>query len=81
MPSEDTKISEFNQYQNSEKVPFIIYACLECIIENIDGCKTNPENSFTAKVSQHIRSGYSMSKISSFRNIENKAMYTEVKIV
>ena len=39
MPSEDTKILEFNQYQKSDKVPFIIYAYLECIIEKIDGCK------------------------------------------
>ena len=41
-PSEDTKILEFNQYEKSEKVPFIIYTDLECIIEKIDGCKNNP---------------------------------------
>ena len=29
MPSEDTKILKFNQYQNSDKAPFIIYADLE----------------------------------------------------
>ena len=39
MPSEDTKIIEFNQYQKSDKAPFIIYADLECIIEKTDGCK------------------------------------------
>ena len=44
MPSQDTKILEFNQYQKSEKVPFIIYTDLECIMEKIDGCKSNPEN-------------------------------------
>ena len=33
MPSEDTKILEFNQYQKSDKAPFIIYADLECIIK------------------------------------------------
>ena len=47
MPSEDTKILEFNQYQKSDKAPFIIYADLECIIEKTDGCKNNPENSST----------------------------------
>ena len=72
MRSEETKISEFNQYQKSDKVPFIIYADLECIIEKIDGCKNNPENSSTTKVSKHIPSGFSMSTISSFRSIENK---------
>ena len=39
MPSEDTKISEFDQYQKSDKAPFIIYANLECLTEKIDGCK------------------------------------------
>ena len=71
MPSEDTKILEFNQYQKSDKAPFIIYADLECITEKIDGCKNNPENSSTSKVSEHIPSGFSMSTISSFRSIEN----------
>ena len=72
MPSEDTKILEFNQYQKSDKAPFIIYADLECIIEKIDECKNNPEHSSTTKVSTHIPSGFSMSTLSSFRSIENK---------
>ena len=38
IPSGDTKILEFNQYQKSDEAPFIIYADLECIIEKIDGC-------------------------------------------
>ena len=71
MPSKDTKILEFNQYQKSDKAPFIIYADLECIIEKIDECKKNPENSSTTNVSEHIPSGFSMSTISSFRSIEN----------
>ena len=71
MPSEDTKISESNQYQKSDKALFIIYADLECITEKIDGCKNNPENSSNAKVSEYIWSGFSMSKISSFKSIEN----------
>ena len=39
MPSEDTKILEFNQYQNSDKTLFITYANLECLMEKIDGFK------------------------------------------
>ena len=72
MPSEVTKILEFNQYQKSDKAPFIIYADLECIIGKYDGCKNNPENSSTINVSEHIPSGFSTSTISSLRNIENK---------
>ena len=32
MPSEDTKVLEFNQYRKSDKAPFIIYADLQCVI-------------------------------------------------
>ena len=72
MPPEDTKKLEFNQCQKSDKAPFNIYADLECLIEKINGCRNNPENSSTAKVSEHIPSGFLMSTISSFRSIENK---------
>ena len=50
----------------------MIYADLECKIEKIDGYKTNPENSFTTKESQHVASGFLMSTIQPFRNKENK---------
>ena len=42
------------------------------MIEKIDGCKNNPENSFATKVSEHIPSVFSLSIISSFMSIENK---------
>ena len=45
LPFEDTEILEFNQYQKSDKAPFIIYEDLECIIEKIDGCKNNRNES------------------------------------
>ena len=59
MPSDDIEILEFNQY-------------LECIIEKIDACKNNLENSSTTKESKHIPPGFSMSTICLFRSIENK---------
>ena len=64
IPSEDTN-------QKPDKEPFILYADLECIIQKIDGCKNNPENSFTTKVSKYIPLAFSMFTISSFRSIEN----------
>ena len=33
MPSEDTNILEFKEYQISDKTKFIAYVDLECIIE------------------------------------------------
>ena len=47
--------------------------------EKTDGCKNNPENSFTTDVLKHIPSDFSMFAISSFKSIST--MYTEVKIV
>ena len=41
MPSEGTKVLEFNQYQKSDKAPFLIYADLKYLVENIDGYKNN----------------------------------------
>ena len=58
MPCEDTKILEFNEYQKSGKAPFIIYVDLECLIEKVDECKYNPENSSKTKVGQHIPLGF-----------------------
>ena len=72
MPSEDTKILQFNQYLKSNKAPFIIYADLECLIEKIDGCKNNPKNSSATKVDEHIPSSFSISTIWFFKSIENK---------
>ena len=63
MPSEDTNILEFNQNQKSDKVPFAIYADLECLIEKTDGCKNNSEHLSTIKVARHILSHFSMSTI------------------
>ena len=69
MPFEDTKILQFNQYQKSDEAPFIIYADLDYLIQRTDGCKNNPENSSTTKVSEHTPSGLSVSTISSFKSI------------
>ena len=51
---------------------FILNTDFECLIEKIDGCKNNPENSFTIKVGKHISSDFLKSTISSFKTIENK---------
>ena len=44
MPSEDTKVFEFNSYQNSNKELFIINLYPECAIEQIHEFTNNPEN-------------------------------------
>ena len=39
MPFEDTRILEFNQYQKSDKEPFIIKVDLECIMKRFMNVK------------------------------------------
>ena len=72
MPSEDTKMLEFIQYQKSDKAPFIIFSDHEPLMGKTDRCKDNPEKSSTTKVSEYIPSGFSMSTILSFKDIENE---------
>ena len=69
---EDNKILEFNLYRKSNKVLFIIYADLECLMEKLDEWKNNPENSSATKVGEHILSGFSMPTISLIKGIGNK---------
>ena len=54
LPSGDTRILELNQKQNYDKIPFIIYADLESLIEIMDGRKSNPEKLSTTKVGKHV---------------------------
>ena len=43
MPSEDTKVLEFNQFCKSDRVPVNIHAYLESLTVKIGGCKNNLE--------------------------------------
>ena len=54
IPFEDTKILLFHQYKKSDEAVLIVYAEHECVIEKIDICKYNPENSSITKESEHI---------------------------
>ena len=72
MPSKGRKILYFDQYCKSDKTQFVIYADAESFIGKIDGCKNNPEKSSRTKVTEHIPSGFSMSTILLFKDLENK---------
>ena len=47
MPEEDNKILKYNQGEKSWKVPFIIYADLECVLPKTSSCQINPEKFYT----------------------------------
>ena len=60
MPNEDNKILKYNHGQNSLKVPFIIYADLEPLLEKISTCHNNSEKPSTTKTNKHTPFGYSL---------------------
>ena len=65
--SEDIIMLDFNQYQKSNKAPFINYADYECLIETFDRCKNNPNKLSTAKASGWIPSDFAMPAILFFK--------------
>ena len=66
MPDENNKILKYNSGEKSLKVPFIIYANLECLLQKLDTCQNNPEKSYTEKKAKHKPSGYSLLTCCSF---------------
>ena len=60
MPEEENKILQNNQGEKSMKVPFLIYADLESLLEKMNTCNNNLEKSSTTKINKHTSSGYSL---------------------
>ena len=75
MPNEDNKIIKYNQGEKSIRSPFIIYADLECLLENISTCYNNLEESSTTETNRHMSSGYSLFTHYSFDKTKNKLDY------
>ena len=49
MPNEDNKIIKYNQGEKSIKLLFAIYADLECLLEKMSTCQSNPINHLQLK--------------------------------
>ena len=75
MPTKDNNIIKYNHGEKSIKMPFAIYADLECLLEKIDTCENDPNKSYTTKINKHIPSGYSIFKHCSFDKSKNKLNY------
>ena len=54
MPEEYNKTLKYNEGEKSVRVPFIIYADLECLLEKMNTCYNNPEKSSATKISKHL---------------------------
>ena len=75
MPKEDNKILKYNHREKSVKVPFIIYADLESLLEKISTPHSNPEKPSTTKPNKHTASGYSLFTHCSFDTTKNMFDY------
>ena len=72
MPTKDNDIIKYNQGENSIKLPFVIYADLECLLEKTSTCQNNPNESSTTEINKHTPSGYSILTSCSFDQTKNK---------
>ena len=75
MPEKDNKILKYNYGEKSMKVPFIIYADLESLLEEMNTCYNNPEKSSTTKINKHTPCGCSLFTHCSFDTTKNKLDY------
>ena len=75
MPNEDNKITKYNQGEKSIKLPFIIYADLECLLEKISTCYNNSRESSTTEMNKHTPSSYSLFMHCPFDQTKNKLDY------
>ena len=72
MTDEDNKILRYIPGKKSLRVPFIIYADLECFLEKINTGSNNPEKSYTEKKARHRPSDYSLVTCCSFDKSKNE---------
>ena len=75
MPTKNNNIIKYNHGEKSTKLPFVIYADLECLLEKMSTCINNPNESSTTKINKHTPSGYSIFTHCSFDKSKNKLNY------
>ena len=74
-PTKDNNTIKYNNGEKSMKLPFVIYADLECLLEKMSTCINNPNESSTTKINKHAPSGYSVFTHCSFDESKNKLNY------
>ena len=72
MPTKNDNIIKYNQGEKSIKLPFVIYADLECLLEKMSTCQNNPNESSPTEINKHTPSGYSIFTHCSFDQTKNK---------
>ena len=72
MPIKDNNTIKYNQGEKSIKLPFVVYADLECLLEKIITCQNNPNELSTTEINKHTPSGCSLFTHCSFDKSKNK---------
>ena len=75
MPIKNNNTIKYNHGEKSMKLPFVIYADLECLLEKMSTCINNPNKSSTTIINKHTPSGYSIFTHCSFDESKNKLSY------
>ena len=75
MPTKNNNIIKYNHGEKSMKLPFVIYADLECLLEKMSTCINNPNESSTTKINKHTPSGYSIFTHCLFDKSKNQLNY------
>ena len=75
MPNKDNKILKYNRIETSLKIPIMIYADLQCLLEKMHSYQNNPKKSYTEKKVKHTPSSYSWFTCCSFYASKNKHGY------
>ena len=75
MPTKNNNTIKYNHGEKSMKLPFVIYADLECFLEKRSTCINNPNDSSTTEINKHTPSGYSIFTHCSFDESKNKLNY------
>ena len=76
MPIKGNNTIKYNHEEKYMKLPFVIYADLECLLQKMSTCQNNPNKSSTIKINKHTPSGYSIFTHFSFDESKNKINYS-----
>ena len=72
MPIKGNNTIKYNHGEKSIKMPFAIYADLDCLLEKMSTCQNDPNKSSTTKINKHTPSGCSIFIHCSFDESKNK---------
>ena len=75
MPTKDNNVIKYNHGEKSIKLPFVVYADSECLLEKMSTYYNNPKESSTTRINKHTPSGYSIFTHCSFDKSKSKLNY------